>query len=147
MFEYDPEGDDLKMTMNITLCEALLGFTKTFTHLDGRIIKIVHEPGQVIKPGMQKVVANEGMPCKGYPYQKGNLFISFNVEFPNTIGQLTPKARKVVEKALGSKSSSQQDQKASEETSVEQSSKEYILQDATEPFKVCGAMYGYANIQ
>lgn len=95
---------------------------------------------------MQKVVANEGMPCKGYPYQKGNLFISFNVEFPNTIGQLTPKARKAVEKALGSKSSSQQDQKASEETSVEQSSKEYILQDATEPFKVCGAMYGYANI-
>ena len=39
---------------------------------------------KIIKPDMMKVVKGEGMPIKNNPYQKGNLIIQFNIEFPNS---------------------------------------------------------------
>jgi DnaJ family protein A protein 2 len=37
--------------------------------------------GKVIAPGSVKVIAREGMPQRGNTFEKGNLFIKFEVEF------------------------------------------------------------------
>lgn len=39
-------------------------------------------PGEVIKPDTFKSLPDEGMPIHGRPYQKGNLYVHFVVEFP-----------------------------------------------------------------
>ena len=43
--------------------------------------------GEVVKPGAWKSVADEGMPVHGRPYEKGNLYIHFNVKFPDALTQ------------------------------------------------------------
>ena len=64
--------------------------------MDGRELVIKTRPGQVIEsettdpdsgrtmPYMT-MVANEGMPSRGNPFVKGNLYICFHVKFPTTI--------------------------------------------------------------
>ena len=51
-------------------------------HLDGRDLVIRHPPGSVIEPGSTKLVPGEGMPHYRNPFEKGELFIKFDVEFP-----------------------------------------------------------------
>jgi DnaJ homolog subfamily A member 2 len=43
---------------------------------------INHPAGEVIKPGAVKCIAGEGMPQYKRPFDKGNLYIRFKVEFP-----------------------------------------------------------------
>lgn len=70
--------------VKISLTEALCGFDKAIvTHLDGRGIRVKNLPGNVIKPGMVKRVSNEGMPTYKRPDNRGDLYIQFDVEFPD----------------------------------------------------------------
>jgi len=39
-------------------------------------------PGDIIKPGDLRSITGEGMPMKGNPFHKGDLYILFNVKFP-----------------------------------------------------------------
>ncbi|KAJ2953535.1 hypothetical protein O0L34_g1137 [Tuta absoluta] len=75
-------GDDLLMKHEITLTEALCGFEFVVKHLDGRDLLIRHNPGEVIKPGDLKGIQGEGMPQFKNPFEKGNLYIKFDVVFP-----------------------------------------------------------------
>ncbi|KAL9126998.1 MAG: hypothetical protein Q9175_007820 [Cornicularia normoerica] len=77
-------GADLLAEIEITLAEALCGFSRVVVkHLDGRGLHIQHpqsnarvlEPGQVIK------VVGEGMPHKKSDL-KGNLYLVVKVKFP-----------------------------------------------------------------
>nr|CAI5864122.1 unnamed protein product [Callosobruchus analis] len=79
---FQRNGDDLHMKHTISLTEALCGFTFLVQHLDGRDIVIKHPPGEVIKPGDVKAVIGEGMPIYKNPFEKGNMYISFNIKFP-----------------------------------------------------------------
>ena len=84
------KGADLLVTKEVSVNQALCGFSWQFTHLDGREIIVKSQPGEVIKPEMNtteslpfvKIVANEGMPSRGNPFVKGNLYIMFRVRFP-----------------------------------------------------------------
>lgn len=78
------EGADLLMQKDITLYEALCGFSFKITHLDGRTLLVKSAPGEVIKPGGIKEIPNEGMPIYRAPFDKGGLIIKFNVVFPET---------------------------------------------------------------
>eukprot|EP00775_Hariotina_reticulata_P012213 gene12213-12350_t len=80
-----PNPADLIIQKQISLKEALCGCSFTIKHLDGRLIKITSPPGEVIKPNSFKVVAEEGMPTHGRPFIKGNLYIKFEVDFPETL--------------------------------------------------------------
>jgi len=51
-------------------------------HLDGRDLVIRHPPGSVIEPGSTKMVPAEGMPRYRSPFEKGELYIKFDVTFP-----------------------------------------------------------------
>merc|ERR1712166_922165 len=71
-------NDNLYTVLTITLQEAIYGFTKTWTHLDGRstisISRKSAQPGDVLK------VSKKGMfnPKASTPY--GDLFIRLQVE-------------------------------------------------------------------
>jgi DnaJ family protein A protein 2 len=49
---FQRRGSDLSAELNITLAEALCGFSRVvLKHLDGRGIQITHPRGKVLKPG------------------------------------------------------------------------------------------------
>lgn len=75
-------GDDLLMKHDITLTEALCGFEFVVKHLDSRELLVRHTAGEVIKPGDLKGIQGEGMPQFKNPFEKGNLYIKFDVVFP-----------------------------------------------------------------
>lgn len=83
------KGSDLLITKSLSLNEALCGFEWKITHLDKREIIIKSRPGEVIKAEADsqrpfvKIIPNEGMPSRGNPFVKGDLYVLFTVEFPN----------------------------------------------------------------
>jgi DnaJ-class molecular chaperone len=94
------EGNDLLMEHDIFLVEALCGFEVGIEHLDGRVLRIKTQPGEITKPGNEcnafiveyvnhfvgdvKYIPDEGMPYPKNPMQKGKLLIKFNIIFPET---------------------------------------------------------------
>ena len=89
------KGSDLLITKSLSLNEALCGFEWKITHLDKREIIIQSRPGEVIKAEADsqrpfvKIIPNEGMPSRGNPFVRGDLYVLFTVEFPND-GDLSP---------------------------------------------------------
>lgn len=80
--KFQRNGDDLYIKHEISLTEALCGFCFIIKHLDGRDIVVKQTPGEVIKPGEVRAVMNEGMPIYKNPFEKGNLYITFEIKFP-----------------------------------------------------------------
>lgn len=83
------KGADLVLSMDLSLSEALCGFTRTITHMDGRVLRIDSKPGTVVKPDAVRMIQGEGMPHHGNPFTKGRLFVHFRVEFPSTLPPAT----------------------------------------------------------
>jgi len=73
---------DLFTEVKVDLVTALCGGNIYITHLDDRVLKITVNPGEVIKPHDTKVIIGEGMPQYKRPFDKGNLYVVFEVEFP-----------------------------------------------------------------
>jgi DnaJ homolog subfamily A member 2 len=94
--KFKRKGADLVHTMELTLSEALCGFVKTITHLDGRVLKIESKAGSVLKQDAVKLIQGEGMPFHGNPFNKGRLFVHFTVIFPETLPLSTVQAIKGV---------------------------------------------------
>jgi DnaJ family protein A protein 2 len=97
--EFKREAAHLIMKKTISLAESLCGFEFKLKHLDGRILVVKSEPGIVTKPGDFKAIMNEGMPHPKSIFQKGNLYIEFNVEFPKS-GMLPENTLKLIKKIL-----------------------------------------------
>jgi len=72
-------GVDLHTEITINLREALLGFERTLTHLDGRTLYFGHKG--VTDPFAVMKITGEGMPHKD-PTEKGDLYIKCKVEMP-----------------------------------------------------------------
>ncbi len=89
--KYKEQADpkDLKTTLTISLAESLTGFTKTLKALDDKPITIFHE--KIVKQGDVLVLPNNGMPILENNSQKGNLYVSFEIEYPETISNNTKK--------------------------------------------------------
>jgi DnaJ family protein A protein 2 len=90
------KGSDLYIPLELQLSEALCGFTKTITHLDGRILKIEVPQGTVTKHDLVRVISGEGMPTHGNIFVKGGLFIHFTVKFPKTLPPSVTKSIKAL---------------------------------------------------
>eukprot|EP00439_Symbiodinium_sp_Y106_P019478 s1778_g2.t1 len=91
-------GDDLMVDVRISLYEALLGFKRELTHLDGHIVHFSMERGDVLKPGAALEILGEGMPHKEDPTSAGKLVIRFHIDFPQ---QISAEAGDALEAALG----------------------------------------------
>eukprot|EP00298_Acanthocystis_sp_HF-20_P007529 c17100_g1_i2.p1 GENE.c17100_g1_i2~~c17100_g1_i2.p1 ORF type:complete len:309 (+),score=148.55 c17100_g1_i2:40-927(+) len=88
------DGDNLKITLEISLQEALVGFEKKITHLDKR--EVVIRKTTVTYCEEVYIVPNEGMPRKGAK-SFGNLYVHFVIKFPRS---LTDSQKDLVRKAL-----------------------------------------------
>lgn len=89
-------GNDLFLKLDISLLEALVGFQKTFTHLDGRNITVARE--NVARPGTAAKIDHEGMPVQNNPSEHGDLYVEYNIIFPTS---LTQEQKLQIAKVLG----------------------------------------------
>jgi len=78
-------GDDLIMEKDITLIDALSGFSFKFDHLDGRPVVVEIKQGDIIKPDDLRELPQLGMPVYTRTYEHGSIFLKFNVVFPDSL--------------------------------------------------------------
>lgn len=81
---------NLKAEINLTLKEALLGFSKKVRHLDGHFV-FIKESG-VTQPNQERLIKGEGLPKHDYPSEKGDLILVFKVVIPDSF---TPKQKEL----------------------------------------------------
>jgi len=94
------KGNDLFIEKQISLTEALCGYQFTVQHLDGRQLLVSSHEGEIVKPGAFKAIFDEGMCDWNRSYEKGKLFIQFNVVFPQP-GDIADENIPLLEKVLG----------------------------------------------
>ncbi|ORM39430.1 DnaJ -like protein [Babesia sp. Xinjiang] len=80
--QFKRSGADLIMLKTIQLYEALTGCTFYVKHLDGRILAVQTPENEIVRPGSVFVIENEGMPVFKSAFGKGNLYVTFEVQFP-----------------------------------------------------------------
>ncbi|KAL8137703.1 hypothetical protein V2J09_003704 [Rumex salicifolius] len=77
------DGNDLVVNQRISLLDALAGKTLNLSTLDQRTLTI--EVSEIVRPGHEVVIENEGMPVSKEPHKRGNLRIKFDVKFPKKL--------------------------------------------------------------
>lgn len=82
--KFSRHGIDLIYDKEITLKEALCGFSFDMGYIDGRSFNINNEPGNIISAGYEKVVPGMGM---NREHNTGDLIIKFNIVFPKTLDE------------------------------------------------------------
>ncbi|KAL6782477.1 hypothetical protein ACKKBG_A06930 [Auxenochlorella protothecoides x Auxenochlorella symbiontica] len=82
VFERRQSG--LLAEMNITLLEALTGFTRELKHLDGHTVAVGSKT--VVRPGEQRWFKGEGMPIMD-EVKRGDLWVTYRVIFPKMLTQ------------------------------------------------------------
>lgn len=75
-------GLDLILNKNISLKEALCGFSFDLNYIDGRIFKITNGVGHIITNNYNKVIPKMGLTRDEHI---GNLIINFTVDFPSEL--------------------------------------------------------------
>ncbi|KAJ3122639.1 Type I HSP40 co-chaperone [Physocladia obscura] len=93
------KGADLFIDIKLDLLTALAGGHFTIQHLDDRILMVHILPGEVIKPDEIKCINGEGMPVHKRPFDKGNLYIKFEIVFPES-NWVSEEQLKALEKIL-----------------------------------------------
>lgn len=88
-------GNDLNYKAKISLKQALCGGSFEIENLDGKVLRLPLKG--VTAPNTIRTIQNEGMPIKGNINERGNLNISFEVEFPD---YLEPDVIKEISKIL-----------------------------------------------
>lgn len=94
---YTRKGEHLFMKQQISLYEALVGFKMNVEMLDGRTVTIKTAPGEIIKHGQKKMVDDLGLPVHKEYFAFGNLYIEFEVLFPERV---TKKQAEVLKSVL-----------------------------------------------
>ncbi|AWP00260.1 putative dnaJ -like subfamily B member 13 isoform 2 [Scophthalmus maximus] len=77
------QHDDLIYKANVSLEMALTGFSVDVPTLDGRLLNI--PINEIVHPTYRKVVTGEGMPKSQDPSRRGNLIITFDIQFPEKL--------------------------------------------------------------
>ena len=86
---YKRDGDDIRHTVEIDLKEALTGWKRTVTTIDGKQLTVASSgPTQ---PTFEERYPGLGMPKPKTPTQRGDFLIGVKIKFPKslTVGQKT----------------------------------------------------------
>ncbi|PWY99121.1 hypothetical protein BCV70DRAFT_232624 [Testicularia cyperi] len=107
--QFRRRGTSLYQTLPISLTDALLGFERNVTHMDGRQIAVKRDA--VTQPGFVSIVDDEGMPVHGTMVSSetsdtaagrdmlfGKLYLEWEVVLPQTVD---PALQHVLEKLSG----------------------------------------------
>ncbi|KAK4162761.1 protein psi1 [Cladorrhinum sp. PSN259] len=89
------EGDDLVHTVELDLKEALTGWKRTVTTIDGKNLNL--DKAGPTQPGSSDSYPGLGMPISKKPGQRGNFIVKYNVKFPMT---LTPAQKQKLREIL-----------------------------------------------
>jgi len=92
---YTREGDNIKVNVELDLKEALTGWKKVVTTIDGKQINL--EKSGPTQPGSQEEFPGWGMPLSKKPDQRGLFIVQYNVKFPST---LTPDQKRKLKEIL-----------------------------------------------
>eukprot|EP01007_Sphenomonas_quadrangularis_P001263 NODE_2186_length_657_cov_294.003289_g1844_i0.p2 GENE.NODE_2186_length_657_cov_294.003289_g1844_i0~~NODE_2186_length_657_cov_294.003289_g1844_i0.p2 ORF type:complete len:107 (-),score=31.99 NODE_2186_length_657_cov_294.003289_g1844_i0:336-629(-) len=76
------EGDDLIVTAEVTLADALCGWQGTVKGIDGAVHNVTMD--EVITPKTRKIIPGQGMPMKRGS-ARGNLVVVFDIRFPGML--------------------------------------------------------------
>ncbi|MDP2434407.1 MAG: DnaJ C-terminal domain-containing protein, partial [archaeon] len=83
------EGNNLRIKMQITLLEALVGFSKTLRHLDGHEFTVARTA--ITTPGFVQKIPQEGMPIHEAT-TFGDLFVEYSIRFPKQLSDAQKQA-------------------------------------------------------
>ncbi|KAM3600690.1 uncharacterized protein V6R79_000762 [Siganus canaliculatus] len=89
---------DLMYKTHISLEMALTGFSVDVETLDGRLLTV--PINDIVHPGYRKVLTGEGMPLSQDPSQRGNLIITFDIQFPEKV---SAEGKQLIKKAFSFK--------------------------------------------
>uniref|UniRef100_A0A3Q3KIF4 DnaJ homolog subfamily B member 13 n=1 Tax=Monopterus albus TaxID=43700 RepID=A0A3Q3KIF4_MONAL len=92
------QHNDLFYKAQISLEMALTGFSVDVETLDGRLLCI--PINDIVHPTYKKTVTGEGMPLSQDPSQRGNLIITFDIQFPE---KLSAERKHLIKQALALK--------------------------------------------
>ena len=81
---YERNGLDLLVHRNISLKDALCGFTFELKYINNKTYTINNSSGNIIPPGYRKVIPNMGLSRENHT---GNLIIIFNILFPDKLSE------------------------------------------------------------
>ena len=86
------------MKMEISLQESLCGFKRDIRTLESGAnpLKLLVQPGEVIKDQMMYTIKGHGFPTYRNPYERGNLHIQFTVNYPGKFTGVSITPRKWV---------------------------------------------------
>ena len=93
---FERRGHDLYTNITIPLQDALAGFDISISHLDGHLVRVQRE--RVTWPGARIKKAKEGMPLYDDNNSRGDLYITFDVEFPK--GEMKPEDKEALKTIL-----------------------------------------------
>ena len=80
--EFKRNGLDLLFDKTISLKEALCGFQFELKYINGKSYTINNNSGNIVTNGYKKIIPNMGISREN---NTGNLIITFNVEFPQSL--------------------------------------------------------------
>ena len=89
-------GNDLLLTVYLSLKESLLGFARVVKHLDGRDVKI-ERTDRVTAPQSKEKIKGHGMPVFADPGNFGDLIVTYEVEFPASLTDAQKASLKSIE--------------------------------------------------
>lgn len=94
---FQRKGDDLYTNVTISLQDALIGFSMDIPHLDGHKVTVIRE--KITWPGAKIRKKGEGMPNYENNNLHGNLYITFDVDFPKK--DLSPEEKEDLKRIFG----------------------------------------------
>uniref|UniRef100_A0A2M3ZZC4 Putative mitochondrial protein n=2 Tax=Anopheles triannulatus TaxID=58253 RepID=A0A2M3ZZC4_9DIPT len=82
------EGSDIKYSAKVSLRQALCGTVVKVPTLSGELLTI-STANEVIKPHTVKRLQNRGLPFPKEPNRRGDLLVTFDIRFPDTVDAST----------------------------------------------------------
>lgn len=76
--------DNLCITLNITLLEALTDFSRVIKHPSGKNLYF-EVSSEIVNQNTKHIIYNKGLPIKNNDHGYGDLIISYNIIFPNKV--------------------------------------------------------------
>ncbi|MBN3280935.1 DNJB4 protein, partial [Polyodon spathula] len=89
------EGSNIIYPVWVSLRQALCGCSISVPTIDGKSFNL--KINEVLKPGMRKTLAGQGLPFPKSPDQRGDLVVEFQVNFPDS---LPPSTKDVLKRHL-----------------------------------------------
>ncbi|KAF2434726.1 DnaJ-domain-containing protein [Tothia fuscella] len=92
---FSREGDDVKATVEIDLKEALTGWSRTISTIDGKQLQVRH--GGPTQPNWAERFPSLGMPKSKKPSERGDFLVGVKIKFPSS---LTPQQKETIKQVL-----------------------------------------------